>query len=423
MPPPSAAQPDLPSLAGESWLLRAETQAVFRALADAGFEARAVGGVVRNALMRLPTTDIDLATPAEPQAVIDACAAAGLATYPTGLAHGTVTVVARGHPIEVTTLRRDIETFGRHAKVAFTDDWAADAARRDFTMNALYCSANGTLHDPLGGYPDLLARRVRFIGDARARIREDYLRILRFFRFHAAYGTGTPDPADLKACIGERDGLARLSAERVRAELLKLLVAPGAPTAVRVMADSGILAEVLGVAPRPGIFEAVTQRDQGGETSPDAVLRLSALALAVVDDIPRIADRLRLSNAERDALLVIDEPLLAVFHGLDEAGARRRLYREGAVNWRRMVTAASALTPDDHPAVPWSTLEELSVRWPSPTLPVSGADLIAAGIAPGPTIGRLLAELESWWVEADFPAEPAVRARLAALVAATRTTS
>src|SRR5581483_10750916 len=206
----SASGP-LPSLAGADWLVRPETQAVFRALAARGHAARAVGGAVRNALLGRPVIDIDIATPARPEEVMEAARAAGLAAVPTGIAHGTVTVLAAHVPHEVTTLRRDVETHGRHATVAFTDDWEADARRRDFTINALYCSGEGEVFDPLGAYPDLASRRVRFIGDAHERIREDYLRILRFFRLTAEYGEGPPAPEGLAACVAEREGLGRLS--------------------------------------------------------------------------------------------------------------------------------------------------------------------------------------------------------------------
>src|SRR5262249_4864205 len=204
-------------------------QDVFAALAAAGFVARVVGGAVRNALIGRPVVDIDFATPAPPAAVLAAARAAGLGAVPTGIEHGTITVIAYHMPFQVTTLREDVETDGRHATVAFTQDWAADARRRDFTINALYCSAEGDVHDPLGGYADRVAPRVRFIGSAELRIREDYLRILRFFRFTAEYAEGPPDAAGIAACVAERDGLERLSAERVRQELVHLLAAERGP--------------------------------------------------------------------------------------------------------------------------------------------------------------------------------------------------
>ncbi|MBN9263737.1 MAG: CCA tRNA nucleotidyltransferase, partial [Hyphomicrobium sp.] len=251
---PPAVPATIPtSLAGAPWLERPETRAVLSALAAAGHEARIVGGTVRNALLGEPVTDVDIATTATPDETMAAARAAGLDAIPTGVSHGTVTIVAHHVPFEVTTLREDVETFGRHARVAFTADWAADARRRDFTINALYCDANGTISDPLGGLADLAARRVRFIGDARERIREDALRILRFFRFHARYSAEAIDAEGLAACAAERHLLAKLSAERVRAELLKLLDAPGAARAIAVMAAYGFIVEILGRAPRIGL--------------------------------------------------------------------------------------------------------------------------------------------------------------------------
>src|SRR5262245_31480394 len=205
----AAAQSPVPASIGDAaWLKRPATQAVFAALAAHGHEARAVGGAVRNALLGRSVGDVDLATPARPEAVMAAAQAAGLKAIATGLAHGTVTVLAEGRPYEITTLREDVESYGRRAKVAFTADWAADARRRDFTINALYCSAEGRLFDPLGGWEDLLQRRIRFIGEAAERIREDYLRILRFFRLGAELGDGPPDRQGLEAAVGERAGLA-----------------------------------------------------------------------------------------------------------------------------------------------------------------------------------------------------------------------
>ena len=254
----------LPDLGGAEWLKRPETRRVFAALAAEGAEARAVGGAVRNALMGTPVKDIDIATTALPADVMRLSKQAGLHAVPTGFEHGTVTVVADHVPFEVTTLRKDIETFGRHARVTFTTDWSEDALRRDFTMNALYCGAEGTVHDPLGGYADLVARRVRFIGDARQRIREDYLRILRFFRFLAEYGGGAaPDPEGLAAAIAEKAGLAGLSGERIRTELLRLLGAPGAVDAARAMRDAELAAAAARRACRRRSVSP-PRRDRGG---------------------------------------------------------------------------------------------------------------------------------------------------------------
>ena len=229
MPENAVKRPSAPpSLKGAAWLKRPETARVFAALAESGVETRAVGGAVRNSLLGLPVTEVDLATTALPQQVMALARKAGLKAVPTGIEHGTVTVIADGVPFEVTTLRRDVETFGRHATVAFTENWEEDARRRDFTLNALYAGSDGTVFDPLGGYEDVVAGRVRFIGDAEARIREDYLRILRFFRFNAYYGKGPFDADGLRASVSLRGGMAQLSAERIAGEVRRLLVAPQA---------------------------------------------------------------------------------------------------------------------------------------------------------------------------------------------------
>ena len=412
--------PAPPSLAGAAWLAAPATQAVIAALAVAGFEGRVVGGTVRNALMGLPVSDIDIATAARPEDVIKACRDAGLTTVPTGLDHGTVTVVAHHTPVEVTTLRRDLATDGRRATVAFTTDWSEDAKRRDFTMNALYCDKDGDVHDYVGGYADLVARRVRFIGNADARIAEDYLRILRFFRFYAAFGSADPDPVAVSACARGIAGIGRLSAERIRAEMVKLLVAPGVIAAIRAMMDIGLLPIVLGSAPRPTVLGDVVKAEARAQETPDAMLRLSALAIAVQDDIARVTARLRLSNEERQALVVIDGSL-AKREEIDARRARQMVYRGGAAPCRRLALALSAVSPrrTSEAAVLLATAKS----WTPPMLPVSGADLIAAGLKAGPLIGKLLDEIENWWVELDFPEEGMVRTRLTASIQETRPSS
>lgn len=407
---------ELPSLAGAAWLSSPATRAVFSALRAAGYEGRVVGGSVRNSLMGLPVSDLDIATPATPDMVVKACARAGLTTVPTGLDHGTVTVIAAHTPIEVTTLRRDVETDGRRATIAFTNDWAEDARRRDFTMNALYCDAEGRLYDYVGGFPDLVARRVRFIGNADERIAEDYLRILRFFRFHATYATGAPDPVAMAACARGLPGIARLSAERIRAEFVKLLVAPGAVAAVRAMEDIGLLPVMLGIAPRPDVMESLVAAEAEAGAAPDAMLRLSGLAIAVPDDIPRMAARLRLSTEERKALLVVDRDVVAKLGAIDARRAREIVYRNGPAESRRLSLVLAAVSPDRHAEA--ALLRETAASWQRPQLPVSGADLVARGLQPGPAIGELLAGLESWWIAHDFPPPDRVLAQLDTLLAA-----
>ena len=262
-----------PSLAGAEWLKRPGTLAVLAALNGDGVETRAVGGAVRNALLGLPVTEIDLATTAEPDRVIALAERAGLKTVPTGIDHGTVTVIVEGKPFEVTTLRRDVETFGRHAKVAYTTSWEEDAKRRDFTLNALYADRDGNVFDPIGGYGDLQAGRVRFIGEAEARIKEDYLRILRFFRFHAYYGKGAMDEEGLQAAVRLRAGLEQLSAERVAGEMRRILVAPGAIGAVEALFDHGLLTTVLGGVPRLVRFERLVAIEEANGLAPNSALQ------------------------------------------------------------------------------------------------------------------------------------------------------
>ncbi len=408
----------IPSLADAEWLKRPATAAVFAALQSQGAQARVVGGAVRNALMGLPVKDIDMATTALPAEVMRLAAAAGLHAVPTGIEHGTVTVVAEHVPIEVTTLRRDIETFGRHARVTFTRDWSEDARRRDFTMNALYCAADGTVHDPLGGYPDLAARRVRFIGEAQARIREDYLRILRFLRFFATYDPASePDAEGLAAAIAEKAGLAQLSGERIRAELLLLLAAPRAVEAIRIMEEAWLIEPLLGV---PGDTErlarlAAIETALGRE--PDALLRLAALALGPASGAERLQMRLRLSAAETERLLQAGVRHAAFSPSSAEREAQGFIYRHGSqafTDGALMAWAASADRPGDAARAHRVRLPE---RWQAPELPVRGADVLALGAQPGPEVGRVISAFETWWIAQGFPADrKRAKAKLVELV-------
>src|SRR3982075_1360976 len=284
------------------WLKSGPTARVLQLLDGNGEEARVVGGAVRNALLKIPTGDIDIATTALPAEVIRRAKAAGIKSVPAGIDHGTVTLVVDAQPFEVTTLREDTETFGRKAKVAFGRDWVADAERRDFTINGLSVDAEGVVPDHVGGLEDIAAKRVRFIGDPNQRIAEDYLRILRFFRIHAAYGAGEPDRAGYLACISARAGLATLSAERVRMEMLKLMVAEGAAGSVAAMSDGGLLLPIFGGVAYTGPFKAMISAERLLGLKADAVRRLGALAVAVTEDARRVATRLRLTNAETKAL-------------------------------------------------------------------------------------------------------------------------
>src|ERR1700710_1775479 len=276
------------------WLSSGPAAGVLALLNGNGEEARVVGGAVRNALLEIPVADIDIATTALPAEVIRRARAAGVKSVPTGIEHGTVTLVADAQPCEVTTLREDTETFGRKARVAFGRDWARDAERRDFTINGLSVDADGVVHDHVGGLDDILAKRVRFIGDPKARIAEDYLRILRFFRIHAAYGAGEPDRAGYLACIAGRAGLATLSAERVRMEMLKLMVAEAAAGAVTAMSDGGLLLPIFGGVAYTGPFAAMIAAERLLGLAPAPVRRAGALAGAVTEDARRVALRLPL---------------------------------------------------------------------------------------------------------------------------------
>jgi poly(A) polymerase len=390
-----------PSLEDAEWLKRPETARVFAALTAPGVETRAVGGAVRNALLGEKVKEIDLATTAPPETAMALARKAGLKAVPTGLEHGTVTVIADSVPFEVTTLRRDVETFGRHATVAFTQDWEEDARRRDFTLNALYAGSDGTVFDPLGVYEDLIAGRVRFIGTAEERIKEDYLRILRFFRFNAYYGKGELDPEGLRASVRLRGGLAQLSAERIAAELKRLLVAPQALRGVEALFDYGLLTALLGGVPRLERFRRVLAIEAALKRAPDAMVRLAALAVFVLEDAQRLGARLRLSKAEQAVLALggVDHDE----HGLpDEAAAKRVLYRLGQADFAAFVLIAwadSGASPDD---ANWRSALGLPERWQAPSFPLRGTDIVAAGDLEGPEIGAVLRRLEADWAEGGF---------------------
>ncbi|WP_439543057.1 CCA tRNA nucleotidyltransferase [Hyphomicrobium sp.] len=409
------------SLADEAWLA-GNVRRVLGILADGGYEGRVVGGAVRNALLGTPVKDVDIATTALPADVIRLAEAAGLGAVPTGVAHGTVTIIADRQPIEVTTLRRDVETFGRQARVSFTKDWREDAERRDFTINALYCDANGAVHDPLGGYGDLLARRVRFIGEARERIREDYLRILRFFRFTAEYASGEPDSDGLAAAIEMAPGMVQLSAERVRAELLRLLKAPRAVEIARVMAEAGFFEALIGTAGDVQALARLAAIEAALGREPDALLRLAALAGVGAGASPSaLAERLRLSNAEADRLHQVALPSQALVPSADEKTARAFIYRLGAEAFRDGVLLAWSRSDAAPDCERWRGRFTLPERWTAPALPVRGADLLSRGLAQGPAVGLILRAFEDWWVSEDFPKDEYLLARtLSNIVKASR---
>jgi poly(A) polymerase len=378
----------LPSLADAPWLNEPWLQQVMHAITSAGGDVRVAGGAVRNSLLGEPISDVDVATTMLPAEVMRVCKAAGFGVHPTGFEHGTITVVNKGQPFEVTTLRRDVETDGRRAVVAFTNDWREDALRRDFTINAMYCDASGKIYDFTDGYGDILRNRVRFVGAASARIKEDYLRILRFFRFHARYGKGAPDAVGLAAAVKLKSGLKKISAERIRQEMVKLLVAPKAITTLKVMAASGILKVILPYTEEWRVL---------GRLPEDAILRLYALAKSPDD----LKERLRLSNDDANRIsALMNAPEISPQLRLTEQ--RAMLYGVGAATWRDAVHLAFAKSKAKIGDAKWQALLDLPTQSPVPKFPVKGKDLLAAGVAAGPAMGEVLRQLEDWWVASDF---------------------
>lgn len=392
---------DGPTIAGAPFLADPGYRRLIAVLEADGDRALAVGGAVRNALIGLPGADVDVATTALPGAVAERARRAGFKAVPTGIEHGTVTVVVGHVGYEVTTLRSDVETDGRRAVVAFTRDFAEDAGRRDFTMNAVYADLDGRLTDPTGGVADALARRVRFIGDAGMRIREDYLRILRFFRFHAAFGEGEPDSAGLAACVELQQGLDLLSRERVGQEMRKLAVAPGAAATVRRMADTGILARVLGDRADADAFARFVALAAAGVVAVSAAASLSVLAgvdgtaadLLAAD----LSGRLRLSRAETAEAALVARLADDLGPDPDAPAVKLAVYRHGNGAAASALVAAAAKAGG--PASPHLGLAR---DWAAPRFPVTGRQLLEEGHPPGPALGRRLAELEAAWIAADF---------------------
>lgn len=385
------------------WLSAPPLKAIFDTFAKAGSEVRVVGGAVRNALLNEPITDIDLATPTLPERVMDIGRAAGFGVYPTGIDHGTVTLVSSDQKFEITTLRRDVETDGRHAVVAFTTDWAEDAHRRDFTINAMSVNAQGKIFDYASGRDDISARRVRFIGAAADRIREDYLRILRFFRFTAQISHSDPDNDGVSASIALKDGIASLSGERIGAEVMKFLVAPRAGEISVIMDVSGISQCIFGHTTQPLNLIRLQAIEHALGEHADAITRLAALTNhAPAADIAR---RLRLSNADASALEAATSHHRTFTASTDAHTARTALYRLNPQSYRRAVRVSWANTNTPARDPHWTQLATLEQSWTPPQLPVSGADILALGITPGPVVGQILKAFEQWWIDSDFPTD------------------
>jgi poly(A) polymerase len=383
---------------------------VFAALAQEGEETRIVGGALRNALLGRPVHEVDLATTLVPETVMARATSAGLRAIPTGVAHGTVTVLAGERTFEVTTLREDIATDGRHAKVLFGRDFKADALRRDFTMNALSMTREGRLFDYTGGLDDIAARNVRFIGEPARRIAEDYLRILRFFRFSADFGEGPLDCAGRSAAIRQREGLARLSRERIRAELLKLFSARRAAEVCAEISADGLLHPLIACVPNPARLRRVVAI----VPPQDPLLRLAALCVRIPEDAERLCERLRLSNAEAERLERAASALTGL-HRLNKPPRpdelRRLLFRHDRQAAGDAIILAQADARSGHDD-DWERARIFLQDTEEPRLPFSGADFIARGIAEGRAIGDALKELQTRWVKAGFPTDPASLARL-----------
>jgi poly(A) polymerase len=399
--------------AKHAWMTAPETRKLMAALG----EGRFVGGAVRNALSGWAVSDIDIAVPMPPAETVQRLERAAIKAVPTGFEHGTVTAIVSGQPFEVTSLRRDVETDGRHAMVTYTDDWEEDSGRRDFTMNALYASADGDIFDYHGGVEDLIAGQVRFVGDAAARIREDYLRILRLFRFHAWYGKGEMDVGALRAAADAKAGLAQLSGERIAKELSRLLECQYPVPALRLMAASGVLPELLPYALQLPRLENLVLIEAENRFAPDPILRLAALLPDDADTARQVGERLKLSGAERARLEALASAREKIAAHLSAGDVRRLLYRIGVARFRDRVLLSWAASPRGAAAIQWRMLLSIADGWERPRFALTGREAMAVGVAEGPEVGRVLAAVEAWWMEEDFlPDETALMEKLKAVI-------
>ncbi len=399
----------------QPWMAAAETVAVMAALTADGGEARFVGGCVRNALLKRPAQDIDIATVEPPERVIALLEAAAIRALPTGIEHGTVTAVVGDRHFEITTLRVDVETDGRHARVRFVDNWQTDAARRDFTINTLTCTANGDIYDPFNGIDDLAQGQVRFVGLAKERIEEDLLRVLRFFRFYASYGRPPADIDALAACRAAAPRLGELSGDRVRKELFRILLAPNPADTIVLMRGEKVLDTVLPEAGDVGRLRIMgwleTNAMRMDSVRPDALRRLAALLDTRVEDTIEVARRLNLSNSDARRLAAIARPSFTVGLELDGPGRRRLLQHQDAKTVRdvALLTWAAARSIEPSRAAGqtegWQMLLREAEDWTPHELPIDGDDVLALGIAPGPRIGELLDAVTEWWEDGDFAAD------------------
>ena len=387
-------------IALQPWMVEPGTRAMMSALSAGGVEARFVGGSVRDALLGRPIGDIDIATPAPPERIIELLEKSRIKVVPTGLAHGTVTAIVPPRYFEITTLRRDVETYGRRARVAFDADWAADAARRDFTINAIFLAPDGTLHDPVGGLADLRARRVRFVGDPATRIAEDVLRLLRYYRFEARFGTGTGDAQARAACRAAVHLLPSLSGERIAQELVKLIETPDPIAVLRMMQEDGVLAVVL---PEARQLDRL-RRLVAFETEVDPLRRLAALIEVDGAGAVALAARLHFPNAWRDRLHGLSPPR-PLDPQADARSQRRAIYRLGVERYRDLALLLAA--EGELSRSRFAEFLDLAGQWTPPVFPLAGRDVAALGIPPGERVGRLLAAVRDWWEAGDFTADRA----------------
>jgi poly(A) polymerase len=381
----------------QPWMMAEGVSKVLAAIAADVGEARFVGGAVRDALLGRAVGEVDLAVNLPPEKVMEALKAAGIKAVPTGIDHGTVTAVVDRKGYEITTLRRDVETDGRRAKVAFTDDWQADAARRDFTFNALYADAEGTIYDYFGGREDLAAGRVRFIGDAEARIREDVLRILRYFRFFAWFSRTAADDEALRACQKLASLLPQLSVERVWNEVRKLLLASDPVPAWRLMMENSILPHFLPEAANVTRLAGLIAIENG-VAEPDSIRRLAALLPEDVSVSEALTKRLHFSNREAERLRALAVLPGALRGKCDRLLLRKILFEYGAENVRDGLLLLSA----DESAFDLKAALAIVEKWESPVLPIQGEDLLRLGIPEGPRVGEILRAVEAWWIAKDF---------------------
>jgi poly(A) polymerase len=409
-----AVQGPTGKIAPQDWMTAPATKVVIAALTAKGAEVRFVGGCVRDALAHRPVKDVDLATPDDPETVTRLLEAAGIKVIPTGITHGSVTAVVGDDKFEVTTLRRDVETDGRHAKVAFTDDWMADAERRDFTINALSATPAGDVFDLHDGIGDLAHGRIRFVGRARERIAEDVLRILRFFRFFGSHGRPPADPDAVDACRAEAPKLVQLSGERVRDELFKILMTPNPAEVAVMMKGLGVFAPILPEAGDVGRLRMLTWLETRAiridSVKPDPLRRLAALVATDAAGAAAIAERLRFSNRQALDFSVLAAPPADIKPDMTEADLRGALHRLGSDRVRDLTLLAWAGEIAVTPRIPaartqkWIAVLEACDGWRDVTFPLKGADALALGIPAGPRVGELLAEVEAWWEDGDFRA-------------------